>query len=608
MELSSCTPTAASPCNFTCCSLGPLTSERVYYGQPVMPFNTESILQVVFVAVILFGGLINVISPALTKPKGVLAPFFFKRLGTGLFLRATPSEALGVMCVIGIYSSRFVGYYRLYAPYEVSLEPGFPGSNGHARAVAQALEQVWYVGLPLQITLGVKNVGSPWWWLAGLPQERALSYHNFNGYFLCLALITAWICYAIGGLTTRHLTSPFCFCDINPLAGLIALGAQCILTLMSLPFVRRKHWEYFYLMGHFQLIFPMLWGMFFNDRIAIFPWYVISFATWGWSDLPMRAYMKVGQPARVLSAAVTNGTVTRLTMTKKRADGSGKTLGLMTSQWEAGSYVWIAVRMPNANPLKGQAPPPFSADWACYHAMTISSPPIDAKGEPAQEFTIHVKSMGPGTWSQALVEKVEALTKEGVSPDQLMVWVGGPNGSLSISPYDCDRVVLVGGGIGVTPMMALAQELKIRGKLEGAEAPTPEVDFVYIERHLDNFSAFDAALGELTAAPGASAPPFRTQLYCTQPGTHGGDATDPFVHGLKVAAGRPKFAEILADAATLKAEQVQVDVTGSKGSKKLVVGVFSCGPPKMMADVRAAVQGASSGAASYYLHEETFEL
>ena len=74
------------------------------------------------------------------------------------------------------------------------------------------------------------------------------------------------------------------------------------------------HWpcarqEYFYLMGHFQLIFPVLWGMFFNDRIAIFPYYVACFASWGWSDLPMRIYMKAYQPTRVLQIAVKNENV-----------------------------------------------------------------------------------------------------------------------------------------------------------------------------------------------------------------------------------------------------------------------------------------------------------
>jgi hypothetical protein len=609
MSLSTCVPTAAIPCNFTCCSLGPATSERVYYGQPQMGWGAEVIVQLAFFLLLVLGGLLNLWSPTFTNPKSALAPFFYSRIGSAAYLRVTPAEAAMVTCVIVFYVARFIGFYRLYSPYEISLEPGFPGSNGAARACAQALEQVWHAALPIQISLSVKNMW--WWWFAGLPLERLSTYHNHHGYFMCLVLVTAWICYAIGGLTTRTLTSRFCFCDINPLGGLIALICQVLLTLMSLPIVRRKYWEYFYLMGHFQLLFPMMWGMFFNNRVEIVPFYVLSFMTWGWTDLPMRIYMKVFQPTRVLSASVkANDSVVELRMTKRKADGSGKTLGLLTNQWEAGSYIWLAVRMPNANPLKGKAPPPFSLDWACYHPMTISSPPIDTKGHAATDFTIHVKSMGPGTWSQALVDKVGQMARDGVKPEELKVWVGGPNGKLAISPYDCDKVVLIAGGIGVTPMIALAQELAIRqrvgppgkdGKGGGTyRVPTPpEVELAYIERHLSNFSAFDDALTYLTSTTEGVEPlssKTKLKLYCTQPGTQGDSAMS--VHGVSVTAGRPKFMELLAEAADVKPSP----------EKKLVIGVYSCGPPKMMAAVRAAVQGASNSAAKFYLHEETFEL
>ena len=83
------------------------------------------------------------------------------------------------------------------------------------------------------------------------------------------------MCFArgqIGGLTTRHFTSPFCFCDVNPLSGLIGLAFSTLLTVASLNVVRRKQWEYFYLMGHLQLLFPLLWAVLINNRVAVFPW------------------------------------------------------------------------------------------------------------------------------------------------------------------------------------------------------------------------------------------------------------------------------------------------------------------------------------------------
>ena len=124
------------------------------------------------------------------------------------------------------------------------------------------------------------------------------------------------------------------------------------------------------------------------------------------------------------------------------------------------------------------------------------------------------------------------------------------------------------------------------------------MELAYIERHLSNFLAFDDALTYLTSTEGVEPLSSKTKLklYCTQPGTQGDSAMS--VHGVSVTAGRPKFMELLAEAADVKPAP----------EKKLVIGVYSCGPPKMMAAVRAAVQGASNSAAKFYLHEETFEL
>lgn len=533
------------------------------------------------------------------RPKGVLAPLFYQRLGTSLFLRVTPAEVFAVAMVVGFYVSRFFAFYNIYKPYEVMLEPGYPGSNGVARAIAQSLEEVYYASLPMQTSLAVKNMW--WWWFAGLPVERAAAYHAWHGYCQTGLLVTAWICYAIGGLTTRHLTARFCFCDINPLAGLIACICQVLITIQSLPQVRRKNWEMFYLMGHFQLLFPIFWGTLLNDRVAMFPYFVITIFTWGWGDMMIRGYMKVVQKTRVLEYGVRNGNVSYLKMTKRSTSGEGKTLGLLTSQWEPGSYIWIAVRMPNANPLKGMAPPPLSKDWACYHPMTITSPPIVPGGNPAQDFTIHVKSMGPGTWSQALVDKLTEMAANGLPADDLKVWVGGPNGKLAFSPLDCDRIVMCAGGIGVTPFIALAQELAIRARMG---QPVPEMELVWVERDLSNFSVFDEQLTVLTSMdPGTKAVDIRVpltfKLYCTRPGTAGEGGTMS-VHDKPVTTGRPKYVELLAAAAS--------PVNGATSGTKPLVGVYSCGPPAMMAAVRAAVHGASSKSATFYLHEETFEL
>jgi len=573
-----------------CCSGGPFTSDRFLAGRPALPFGTESILMIVFFACLLLGGILNNWSPAFIKPKGVLGPIFYQRLGTAMYLRYTPVEFLAVLLVLGFYVARFIGFYRTYEPYETAMQTVYPNSLGPARAAAQALEEVYYSMLPMQVSLGVKNMF--WVLLAGLPVERSAAYHAWHGYLMQLVYMAVWICYAIGGLTTRHFLSPFCFCDVNPLSGIIGLFFSTVLTLMSLPIVRRKYWEYFYLMGHMQLLFPLFWAVLINNRVAVFPWFVVTAAQWGMSDVALRFYMKVLQHTKVISVEA-KGDIVIMRCTKAY-NGAKQTLGVLTSRWEAGSYIWLAVRMEGANPLVGKAPPPFNKPWACYHPITISSPPVEPDGTPAKDFTMHIKSMGPGTWSEALLTKA----RKGESPDTWKVWVGGPNGKLSINPFDCDKVVLCGGGIGCTPMLALAQDLHYKSGVKGGKPP-PMVEYVHTERELSSYSVYKTHL-ELFGSSDVITP----RLYCTSKEKNelleGGSMK---ASGVAVSAGRPNFATILKEAAAPSAGGVSVLKDGTR-----IIGVYACGPRGMMASVREAVQAASAPGVKFYLHEETYEL
>ena len=132
-----------------------------------------------------------------------------------------------------------------------------------------------------------------WYLLAGLPVERAALYHEWHGYLIMWVMIAIVVCYGFGGLTSRPFDAPFCMCDVNPIAGLVAFVCNVLLTLLSLPAVRRKHWERFLLLGHLQLLFPFFWGLLIYDRVSVFPWTVLSFAQWGFSDMNLRVFMKV---------------------------------------------------------------------------------------------------------------------------------------------------------------------------------------------------------------------------------------------------------------------------------------------------------------------------
>jgi NAD(P)H-flavin reductase len=279
--------------------------------------------------------------------------------------------------------------------------------------------------------------------------------------------------------------------------------------------------------------------------------------------------MKVMQHTRVISAEYKGG-CTVLTLTKAIPSGR-PTLGLLHNRWEAGSYVWIAVRAPGVNPLKGKAPPPFGLDWACYHPITIATPPMGADGQPAKDFTLVIKSMGPGTWSEAVSKKAQS----GGAAADWKIWVGGPNGKLSFAPEHCDAVVLCAGGIGCTPLMALALAAH-------RKQASPPVHFIWVIRSTDIMKAFESMLTELRGSSVVT-----LTIYCTS-------AADVENNSLTLARGRPDFAKLLVAAP---------DVVGQ------MVGVYSCGPKPMMQSVAKAVLDVNAnGGSKYVLHEETFAL
>lgn len=203
--------------------------------------------------------------------------------------------------------------------------------------------------------------------------------------------------------------------------------------------------------------------------------------------------------------------------------------------------------------------------------------------------------MGEGTWSASLLKKVNEMIEANKKPEDLKVWVGGPNGTLSIIPEHCDRIILVVGGIGCTPAVAIAMEQHYKHLNKAKNVPY--VELIWVERSMDGFNLFQSELEEF-----AKSKVIDVKLFCTNSGKYiemstGGSLT---THGGIVASpGRPKFNELFKSS--------REKVFTEKGAN-LIIGVYACGPKTMMRDVRCEVQKSSIDGVKFYLHEETYEL
>lgn len=124
-----------------------------------------------------------------------------------------------------------------------------------------------------------------------------------------------------------------------------------------------------------------------------------------------------------------------------------------------------------------------------WHPFTLTSAP-----EQPDTLTVHVRSLG--NWTTALRERFAAA---GSHAGQL-VHVDGPYGTPSVHIQECEHVVTIAAGIGVTPFASVLQSLRLRRARGGAEFRLRRLHFVWISREQDSFEWFTQLLGELEAS------------------------------------------------------------------------------------------------------------
>ena len=78
----------------------------------------------------------------------------------------------------------------------------------------------------------------------------------------------------------------------------------------------------------------------------------------------------------------------------------------------------------------------------------------------------HVRALGAGSWTRRLLDAVQAHVDAGSK--SLQCAVDGPHGCLSLSLRDYAKAVVVAGGIGITPLLALLEHIKAHSDLHPA--------------------------------------------------------------------------------------------------------------------------------------------
>ncbi|GLD98883.1 hypothetical protein PINS_up007601 [Pythium insidiosum] len=258
--------------------------------------------------------------------------------------------------------------------------------------------------------------------VTGLPFERTLLYHKLFGF---LGFVTS----LLHGATYLRLAGFDALRQDNVAQlGVVATSLMALLMLLSYWRIRRALWELFVRTHWVLFLAIMVVGVMHGATIML-----VGFIPWT-ADVLYRYVLRL---RRIRTTDSSEPSVASASITLVAP-------GVVRVQWprasfrfSAGQYVFLCV------------PSMSLVEW---HPFTIASAPH----EPV--VTLYIKVVGD--WTQRLAQ-LAASTSAGAS-DSVSVLVEGPYGALSVDLEHSDtysHVVLLSGGIGVTPMLSLANEL-----------------------------------------------------------------------------------------------------------------------------------------------------
>ncbi|CAJ0647306.1 10922_t:CDS:2 [Entrophospora sp. SA101] len=370
--------------------------------------------------------------------------------------------------------------------------------------------------------------------LFGVPFERLITFHRWVGKTIFL-LLTFHGSYQ---MQQNFNSLSQIFLDKINLWGFLSYVSLFIIFLTSHPLFRRRFFEFFY-WSHFNFIFFVIFGVLHNDNFSTFTCVGVGLYV---IDRIIRSLIGY-KDVKIISIEAMQANVTKVVFD-------------FNYYYSAGQYMFINI--PNLNQptsLIAWHPISFSSSKSIINAHDDDHN-SDNNNNMA---SFHMKSQG-----------------------------GFSNQFLDFAQYS--TVVLIGGGIGVTPLISILNDL-INRQLTNIPLKTQTIHFCWLIPHLDSYSWFELELQELISKSRAlpnNKYLLNVKIFLTKSTTISTPLSSLFF------LGRPDFNLLLRDVK-------QYNVAGD-----IAVGV--CGPTIMRRKVRNASVIESDETCLFKVHYETFEL
>jgi dual oxidase len=376
--------------------------------------------------------------------------------------------------------------------------------------------------------------------------------------------------------------------------GITALGFFYLMALLSMPFIRKKHYELFQL-GHL-LMYPLIGLVSVHGAQKILQYPMLGF----WLIIPallvvVERCVRVGYGFHNIAAKL------------EILDDETVTLSVVVPQkryWKYRAGQWVLITVPELSKFQ-------------WHPFTIST----CIGNDMQ---LHIKT--DGDWTSRL----RKLAGEG-GVANIKICIDGPFGAPAQRFYEFDYTMIIGSGIGVTPFSGILTDLQAREERyrqnlsstfsrshieqgestphesnptekpakQKTEVPTyRRVDFHWIVKDKNYLRWFSNLLNSISRSALAETSPhldIRLQTYVTQKRKsisahiyryllelHRTDEhPESPITGLinKTHFGRPNLAEIMDDHYESMLQAIKQGKEKRMEIKRKRVGVFFCGAP-----------------------------
>ncbi|CUG90073.1 ferric reductase-like protein, putative [Bodo saltans] len=397
--------------------------------------------------------------------------------------------------------------------------------------------------------------------IVGSSYERMLFLHPVLG-FTVLVTMTVHM----GGMFTTYSSPSDLFQKTSILYGFLSWIFLLCVTLPAM-FLRRKSYNFFRF-THCLFILVLVFGVLHHNPLLVM--LAPGFALWI-VDLIMRLYSSVSANARVVGLTY-----------NKHADIVTLQLSVdWVTAPKPGSYAFLLI--PALSPIS--------------HPFTIAlAEEVDANDSSRRVVTFLIKPMGNvggGQYTNTFTAKLAERAKVNASPP-LTIAMFGPHGKLQVPIADCRHVVLVSGGIGVTPMMSILEHISTNiASLSLLQTMT----FIWVARDQAVINFMKGTIDTLATICGRKVrvniqlfdtsanrrlliPPSGIEMSDISPSQLPLAAGDP-----RITPGRPNFQKLFG---SVRGEDV---------------GCYICGPQSLKES--AAREASMRG---FWIHTETFEL